>query len=240
MTEPPELLVVLPIYNERESITHVIDGWMPVLREHVGNFVILAINDGSTDDSAKILHGLQEIHGSRLEVLNRENRGHGQTCLEGYRIAVDRGIPYILQIDSDGQSDPRFFPAFWKIRANHDVIYGERRRMDGWQRIVASFTLRSLLGLIEGVDCTDANVPYRLMDTMACREACLAIPDSIDLANVALAVLLKRTRGIRHGTVPIDFPPRHGGEPSVPVTKFLRKGTELFIHLRSLRKQPTS
>ena len=54
MTEPPELLVVLPIYNERESITHVIDGWMPVLREHVGNFVILAINDGSTDDTPRL------------------------------------------------------------------------------------------------------------------------------------------------------------------------------------------
>ncbi|MEP2777043.1 MAG: glycosyltransferase family 2 protein [Luteolibacter sp.] len=234
----PELLVVLPVYNERESIRHVIDGWMAVLARSVPEFAILAINDGSTDDSGKILRELQAEYGSRLKVLARGNKGHGQTCLEGYRIAEDRGIPYVLQIDSDGQSDPRFFHDFWVQRNDYDVIYGKRRRLDGWQRIAASLALRTLLRLLEGTDCTDANVPYRLMNTAACRSGFHAIPETIGLANVALAVLLKRDKKLRHGSIPIDFPPRFGGEPSVPMGKFLIKGYELFAQLRHLKHHP--
>lgn len=234
----PELLVVLPVYNERASIRHVIDGWMAVLARDVTDFAILAIDDGSTDDSGEILRELQAEHGPRLELLSRGNKGHGQTCLEGYRSAVERRIPYVLQIDSDGQSDPRFFPDFWAIRKEHDVIYGKRRRLDGWQRKAASLALRTLLRLLENADCTDANVPYRLMDTMACRSGFNAIPPTVGLANVALAVLLKRDGKLRHGWVPIDFPPRFGGEPSVPMGKFMIKGYELFAQLHQLKHHP--
>lgn len=236
LNENPELLVVLPVYNERDSVRYVIEGWIPVLEQHVSSYLILAINDGSTDDTAEILSKIKANLGNRLEVIDRENRGHGQSCLQGYRIAEDRLIPYVLQIDSDGQSDPRFFDEFWKMRGDYEVIYGNRRRLDGWRRKVASHTLGSLLKLLEGVDCIDANVPYRLMDTMACRNAFRAIPSSLGLANVALAVQLKRMNGIREGQVSIDFPPRHGGEPSVPMKLFLIKGFELFVQLRQLRK----
>jgi len=232
----PELLVVLPVYNERASIGHVMDGWIEILDQHVSDFLILTINDGSTDDTLAILEKLQKKHGDRVEIRSRENRGHGQSCLEGYRVASERGIPFVLQIDSDGQSAPRFFPDFWKIRGQYDVIYGKRNRQDGRQRVIASLALRSLIRLFEKVNCIDANVPYRLMNTRACQSAFDTIPPTINLANIALAVLLQRDQELRHGMVPIDFPPRYGGEPSVPITKFLLKGAELFIQLRALRK----
>jgi len=231
----PELLVALPVFNESASIRHVIDNWMAALDVTVGNYVILAIDDGSTDDSGEILENLRLIRGDRLEVRRRGNRGHGQSCLEAYLVALERGIPYILQIDSDGQSDARYLAGFWEWREDFDVIYGRRRRLDGLVRIVASLTLRFLLRLLEGVDCVDANVPYRLMNARACQGAIRAIPPAISLANVALAVLLKKDPQLRHGVNPIDFPPRYGGEPSVPLSRFIVKGYELFVQLRKLR-----
>ena len=57
---------------------------------------------------------LREQLGPRLEILDRENRGHGQSCLQGYRIARERGVPWVFQIDSDGQCDPRFFEGLWQ------------------------------------------------------------------------------------------------------------------------------
>jgi hypothetical protein len=156
--------------------------------------------------------------------------------LEGYREAVAQGIAYVLQIDSDGQSLPRFFGDFWKLRETHDVIYGARSRKDGWQRLVASAVLRLALRALEGVDCVDANVPYRLMSCGACGPVVAHVPQEISLANVALAVMLRREKGIRHGSVPIDFPPRYGGEPSVPMRRFLAKAAELFRQLRRMRK----
>lgn len=228
---PPQLLAVLPVYNEEESVPEVIAEWFAMLGSGVGNFTLLAIDDGSTDSTPAILKSLVAELGDRLEIISRPNRGHGQTCIEGYRIAVERGIPYILQIDSDGQSDPSHFPAFWSIRSRHDVIYGKRTRHDGTRRILASAVLRVMLRIFAGTDCIDANVPYRLMNAKACRDAILSIPQEIHLANIALSVLLARDPAVNHGTVPISFPPRLGGEPSVPPYKFAAKGFEFFSQM---------
>ena len=227
----PQLLAVVPVFNEEDSISEVIRGWFAILDSHAPQFNLLAINDGSTDRTQEILESLEAELDGRLEVINRQNRGHGQTCIEGYKIALDRKIPFILQIDSDGQSDPSHFHEFWSIKDQHDVIYGKRTRQDGARRILASAVLRSLLRFIAKADCVDANVPYRLMRSDACAHAIHAIPSDIFLANVALAVFLAKSPNIRHGNVPISFPPRKGGEPSVPFSKFAAKGLELFRQL---------
>ncbi len=238
MNPIPELLVVMPVYNESASINHVLGGWLAELDGSGCDYRLLAIDDGSTDGTLALLTRWRDDHPERMEVRSRGNRGHGQTCLEGYREAAARGIPYVLQIDSDGQSLPRFFGDFWELRETHDVIYGARSRSDGWQRMVASAVLRLALRLLEGVDCVDANVPYRLMSCAACGKVMARVPEEISLANVALAVMLRREGGIRHGAIPIDFPPRFGGEPSVPMRRFLAKAVELFRQLREMRPQP--
>ena len=215
----------------------MIPGWLAVLSGTVGDFVLLAIDDGSTDTTLEVLEAMQSSHPEKMEVRSRPNKGHGQTCMEGYRVAVERDIPFILQIDSDGQSAPCHFVKFWALRKNYDVIYGKRNRRDGFQRVVASRILRTLLRVREGVDCVDANVPYRLMNTVACTREILAVPSFVSLANIALSVLLKRNQGIRHGAIPIDFPTRLGGEPSVPTSRFVVKAIELFDQLKTIRMQ---
>jgi dolichol-phosphate mannosyltransferase len=238
-TLPPELIVVMPVFNEQDSIRKVVLDWFQELSLTLDEFYILVINDGSTDGTKEILRQLQEELGNKIEVICRENRGHGQTCLEGYRYAAEQKAPYILQIDSDGQCDPKFFPCFWQIRHDFDVIYGKRTREDGARRILASSILRLLLRYRFGVDCVDPNVPYRLMQTSSCGESFQNISQDFFLANVALAVTLRRITGLRHGIVPIRFLPRHGGEPSVPLTKFAEKAIELVRQLAVMKTPST-
>ncbi len=228
----PELLIVMPVFNEQESIQRVVTEWFAEMDRIVSNYVLLAIDDGSVDDTLAILHKLHLQIGDRLEIISRENRGHGQTCLQGYHIAAERGIPFIFQIDSDGQSDPRYFGQFWALRDQYDVIYGKRTRQDGLRRILASFTLRCSLRILAQADCVDANVPYRLMNHRACQSGIPFIPNDLSLANIGLAVILRKTPSIRHGAIPIGFPPRLGGEPSVRFLQFATKAIELFRQLK--------
>ncbi|MEO8617227.1 MAG: glycosyltransferase family 2 protein [Luteolibacter sp.] len=224
----------MPVFNEQASVRRVITEWFRELEGLLDNFAVLAIDDGSTDATLPTLRSLQAEFGPRLECISRENRGHGQTCLQGYRIAVEREIPFVFQIDSDGQSDPRYFRDFWVRRNEFDVIYGRRIRQDGTRRIVASLILRYSLRCLAKVDCMDANVPYRLMNTTSCAPAFYSIPAEISLANIALAVVLKRNPSIRHGFFGIGFPARYGGETSVPFSKFASKAIELFRQLKTL------
>jgi len=114
--------------------------------------------------------------------------------VQGYQLACERGIPFVFQIDSDGQYDPQYFFKFWRNRSNFDVIYGKRtRREDGWRRVLAGLVLKLTLFLFGGVNCVDANVPYRLMRMDILKNTLPKIPASFFLANVALAVLLEKT-----------------------------------------------
>ena len=230
-----ELLVVLPVFNEEGSASSVLDEWAAELDRSGADYRILLIDDGSTDATPEILSGWKRDHPStRLEIMRHTNRGHGQSCLEGYRIACDRQIPWVFQIDSDGQCDPAFFAAVWAARHGHDMVYGYRaKREDGFMRVLASMLVKTVVRAATGVECIDANVPYRLMRTENLRPLVDSIPAHFDLANIALAVQIRRA-GWREASVPIVFRQRSGGEPSVPVSRFARKAFELFRRLRAL------
>ena len=232
---PPELLVVMPVFNEQTAVGTVLREWFPALEAQTARFTFLAINDGSTDGTRAVLESLRAELGPRLEILDRPNRGHGQSCLQGYGIAVERGVPHVFQMDSDGQCDPRFFAACWERRESFDVIYGRRtRRDDGWQRVFVSAVERVFLLGLFGVNCVDANVPYRLMRTAVLPPFLARIPRTFGLGNIALAVLLKKDRAVRHGSVPIHFRVRDGGEPMVKLGGFAPKAGQLFRQLRGV------
>jgi dolichol-phosphate mannosyltransferase len=230
----PELMVVMPVYNEQASVRKVVSEWFQEIENWTEDFVFLAINDGSKDDTLPILKRLQEQLGPRMEILDQANAGHGQSCLKGYKIATERQIPWVMQIDSDGQCDPQYFFRLWRLREKVEVVYGVRvRRDDGWRRSLASFVLKAVLLFSAGVWCRDANVPYRLMQTLRLAEPLKKIPATFFLANVGLAILLRR-QGWSEAVVPIRFRERYGGEPSITLGNFGTKALELIYQIRAL------
>ena len=231
----PELIVVMPVFNEQASVRKVVMEFFEEIGNWTERFVFLALDDGSTDDTPAVLGRLRDQLGPRFEVMRHANRGHGQTCLAGYREAAARGIPWVLQIDSDGQCDPQYFFRFWRLRERADVVYGSRtRRDDGIRRVFASFVLRLFLLLGFRVNCVDANVPYRLMKTGKIAPLVARIGPEFNLANIGLAVALRRTSGVTQARVPIHFRERYGGEPSVKLSLFGRKAMELFRNIRQM------
>jgi dolichol-phosphate mannosyltransferase len=232
----PEVLVLMPVFNEEASVTKVVSEWFQEIANSTEHFVFLAIDDGSSDKTPTILESLEQKWGKRLLVYRWNNRGHGQTCIQGYRIAIAAGVPYVFQIDSDGQCDPQYFFRFWRLRMRYDVIYGNRvKRDDGWQRVVSSKTLRLLLLFFTGTNCRDSNVPYRMMKTSALANILSTISKEFFLANVAVAVLLQHAKAT-HAYIPIHFRERYGGEVSLKVGRFAVKAIELVRQLKALRK----
>ncbi len=231
----PELMVIMPVFNEQASVRKVVREFFEEVQNWTERFVFLAINDGSTDGTLTILERLRAQFGERFEIHDRPNRGHGQSCVEGYQIAAGRGIPWVLQIDSDGQCDPQYFFRFWRLREKADVIYGLRtRRDDGWRRVVASMVLRAYILVLFRTVCLDSNVPYRLMRTDLIAPYLPKIPGDFSLANIGLAILLKNDPKLRHAYVPFHFRERYGGEPSVKFSLFGRKAIDLYRDIQQM------
>ena len=236
LTSSLELQVVMPVYNEESSIATVIDQWCARLDGCSIRYSILALDDGSTDRTGTALQSLHEKWGSKLEWIGQKNAGHGPTILKGYRMAIERGAPWVFQIDSDGQCDPQYFPRFWEARDGHDFVSGFRsRREDGFGRVLISMVLRGAIFLISGVNCRDANAPYRLMRTAAIAPLVEKIPPTCFFTNVGLSVLAKRA-GLRFALVPIIFRARLGGRTTVPYRQMGKHAINLYRNLKELLK----
>ena len=232
-----ELVAVMPIYNEDANIATVITEWLAAFAREGSNARLLAVNDGSRDNSLSILQKLQTQFPDQLLVLDKPNSGHGRSCRVGYEAALQHNAPWILQIDSDGQCDPEFFPAFWANRNEADCVFGLRvTRGDGIVRKIVSKAASILTSLVTGRDLKDANVPYRLMKRAALEKALPSVPKNFDLQNIALTLALKRNPALRWAYVPIRFRARQGGTNSINLPKIAKMGFRMLRQINRVGK----
>jgi glycosyltransferase involved in cell wall biosynthesis len=232
----PELITVVPVYNESANIETVVAEWTACFKAEGADYSIILLNDGSSDNSAEILANLAALHGGALRVVNKPNSGHGRTCRMGYDMALDMGASWVFQIDSDGQCDPAHFRDFWRSRDSFDCIYGVRKmRDDGPGRIFVSFCCRILTWMVTGVYFRDPNVPYRLIRADALRKALPLVPPDFDIQNVALSLAFRKLAGIRWKFVPIHFRARAAGENSINYQKIVHMGLRMLREIRSVR-----
>ena len=121
-----ELSVILPIYNESESLPVLIKQISDALSPHKLAFEILCIDDGSTDDSFSILRTLSESYPEIVAVQLRRN--FGQTAAMQAGIDLSRG-QFVTFLDADLQNDPADIPLMLnKIKSEKlDIVAGWRK-----------------------------------------------------------------------------------------------------------------
>jgi glycosyltransferase involved in cell wall biosynthesis len=231
-----KLYIIIPAYNEEETITSVVEQWYPVIAQMGANSRLVILNDGSKDNTEGILAGLKNTY-PQLAVINKPNSGHGATVLSGYYYALDEGADYIFQTDSDGQTSPDEFWPFWDLRNEYDLVIGQRiGRQDGISRVVVTRVLKAVIKLRFGVEVADANTPFRLMTRQSLEENIKLIPKEFNLSNVILAVLyVKRNYRVRF--IPISFKPRQGGLNSINLSRIFSIGKQAVVDFGAINRK---
>lgn len=122
----PQLSVVVPIYNEEESIPHLYQRLTAELSKLDVSYEIIAIDDGSRDRSFALLNDLAR-EDRRLRVV-RFRRNFGQTAAFSAGFERARGA-VVVTIDADLQNDPADIGALLaKVNEGYDVVSGWRER----------------------------------------------------------------------------------------------------------------
>ena len=219
------LYIIIPAYNEEETIRDVLDDWYPVVASHDGGGQsrLVVINDGSRDGTEAILKAYAEDH-PLFGFVTKKNGGHGPAVRYGYAYALKKGADWVFQTDSDGQTLASEFEAFWRVRQNADMVIGWRKeRQDGKGRVLVSRVLRLVVRATLGVSLPDANTPFRLMRAEALREVLGRVPRDFALSNVLVASLFKRDKKVIIWR-PVTFRPRQGGVNSINIKRIFRIG----------------
>ena len=230
------LYIIIPAYNEEENIRKVAVEWHEVVEKIGDNSKLVIINDGSKDSTLKELNELK-TEMPNLIVLDKENGGHGDTVLYGYKYALDNNADYIFQTDSDGQTLPEEFWNFWEERKSYKAIIGYRKnREDGISRIIVTKTLKLIIFIIFHLRVTDANTPFRLMDRDTLKKYYEMIPEHFNLPNVILSVLLIYNKE-KVEFKEITFRPRQGGVNSINLRKITKIGIKTIKDFRDINKK---
>jgi Glycosyltransferases involved in cell wall biogenesis len=157
-------LVLIPAYNEEQNIAFVLND----LKKHVLKLGmdILVIDDGSTDNTAKIVEQ-EKVTVIRLPF----NLNYGAALQTGFKYAYDKGYDYVVQFDADGQHFASEILKLinTKVSMNADIVIGTRffenssYRIGGFKKAGIIF-LRLLVWLATGDRITDPTSGFQLLD----------------------------------------------------------------------------
>ena len=149
------LSIVVPIYNEEESLPFLVNQLLEVLQPMQETFELVLVNDGSLDNSAEVIRKLSFEIPELVGVLLRKNYGQTAAMAAGFDISSG---DIVVTLDGDLQNDPADIPLLVnKIRDGFDLVSGWRfRRQDAAiSRKLPSKIANRLIGKVTGVRLND-------------------------------------------------------------------------------------
>ncbi len=150
-----ELSVVVPIYNEAQSIPQLVKAIASCLQENQLNYEIICIDDGSRDGSTDVLSQLASTRDDLKVIILRRNYGQTPAMAAGFNYAQGK---IIVTLDGDLQNDPGDIPELLeKLNEGYDLVNGwrQQRQDDALTRLLPSKIANWLIGKITGVKLHD-------------------------------------------------------------------------------------
>ena len=210
MTIEKKILVIIPAYNEEGSVGKVIED----VRTDLLQADILVVSDGSTDCTS------EKARAREATVLELPfNLGIGGAMQAGYQYACQRGYDIAIQVDADGQHDPKEIAKLLGAleEKKMDVAMGSRflgtsEFKSSLMRRIGIFIFSRVISMIVGQKITDPTSGFRAANRRAIRLFALEYPQ--DYPEPEAVVLLHQCR-LKMAEVPVRMSERYSGESSI-------------------------
>ncbi|HLL97350.1 MAG TPA: glycosyltransferase family 2 protein, partial [Spirosoma sp.] len=157
MTDSLQLTILIPLYNEDESLTELHDWIVRVMTEHRYTYEILFVDDGSTDDSWAVVEQLANLNPNVRGI--RFNRNYGKTAGLQTGFLAARG-QVVITMDADLQDSPDEIPELYRmiIEEKYDLVSGwKQKRYDPITKTLPTKLFNAVSRWISGVPLHDFN-----------------------------------------------------------------------------------
>jgi len=207
LTREIELSVVLPVYNEADCLRTFIPELSGVLRQMGCPYEIVAVDDGSADESAAVLRQLQKEEPNLVVVQFRRNFGQTAAFVAGFDHA--RG-DVIVTMDSDGQNDPADIPHLLEVMeaGDYDLVNGWRkdRKEPFLTRRLPSMVANWLIANASDIHLHDRGCSLKALRSDLVKQ--MNLYGELHRFIPEMASLI----GVRVAEVPVNDRPREAGE----------------------------
>jgi len=152
--------LVMMAYNEEGVIEQTIEDYYREITSKIPNSEFIIAEDGSTDNTRKILKRLKRKYRLTL-LLGKERKGYAKAMYDALKSAKK---PIVFFTDSDGQHDPKDFWRLVKHIKKYDIVSGQKKhRQDGLLRVWVSYFMNLFLSFVIGKRLKDANSGFKIM-----------------------------------------------------------------------------
>ena len=229
----PAISLVLPAYNEAESIERAVRE-AAAAGEKAGSFEVVVVDDGSRDGTGAKLAALEAKMGPRLRVVRHpKNRGYGAALRSGFEAAEGEVVFYT---DSDNQFDLSELEGALPLMREWDAVLGYRiARKDARRRLMTSWVFNRLSCAVFGLSVRDLNCSFKLMRRDVLRALPLASDDFF--IDTELVVRLHRG-GFRYVERGVTHLPRVAGRSTVRLSDIPRTLAAVVRMRNALRSEP--
>lgn len=207
----PLLTVVVPVYNEAESLPD----FLPRLLDFCSTrgWEVVFVDDGSRDESKKILDARANPPAVRA-LHHKVNRGYGGALKTGL---LDAATPYVVTIDGDGQHEPDDILRLleFAVEQDADLVIGRRdaSQKADWYRELGKTLIRRFTRLLMPLPIQDLNSGFKLYRTELVQAYLPVCPDSMAFSDViALTFLNQKDLVLEH---PVRVYPRGKGKSTI-------------------------
>jgi glycosyltransferase involved in cell wall biosynthesis len=221
-TPPPDVSVVVPAFNEVETLALLAGRVRDVLDREGRTWELIIVDDGSDDGSPDVLRGLH-AEDPRVRVRLLRSR-HGKSAALNCGFEAARG-GLIVSMDADLQDLPEEMPVLLRgIEVDgYDMVQGQRAiRSDTSFKVFASKVFNGLCSSFSGLRLHDVNCGYKAFRHNAIHQLRLG-----DDMHRFIPVLIHR-RGLRVGEIPIRHAHRAFGQSKYGVLRYFRGFNDLF------------
>tara|TARA_B100000902_G_C27280863_1_gene901675 strand:- start:325 stop:1269 length:945 start_codon:yes stop_codon:yes gene_type:complete len=206
MTNEVFLTVIIPVFNEEESLPHLCRQLYPVLDSLENNFEVIFVDDGSTDGSFAVLKKLSTKYLGLRAIRFRRNCRKASALSIGFKEA--RGT-LIVTMDADLQDDPREIPQLIDaLSDNLDLVSGwKKKRHDPLSKTVPSRIFNFITSLVSGLRLHDFNCGLKIYRREVCEDVLPYLYGELYRFLPAIA----HWSGYRVGEIPVRHHPRQFG-----------------------------
>lgn len=220
----PAISIIVPLFNEEQSVEPLFKKLMSVLDTGIGEYEIIFVDDGSTDQSFTQLRRLAELNKNVSAIGMRRNFGKSASLQRGFHEARGR---IVVTLDADLQDDPAEIPALLeKLKQGFDMAVGWKRdRQDPVSKTVPSRLFNVVVSVLTGVHLHDMNSGLKAMTSDVAKE--LRLYGELHRFIPVLAHM----RGFSITEVPVRHHPRKYGRSKFGTSRMYRGFFDLITVL---------
>lgn len=215
------LSIVVPLYNEEESVDKLLDAILKVTEHFDFDYEIIFIDDGSQDNTWSIIEQLM-VSTSKLKAIKfRRNYGQTSAMVAGFDHANGK---IIVTMDGDLQNDPSDIPLLLeKLEEGYDIVSGWRKnRKDHFSRVFPSKIANTVISLTTGVQLHDYGCSLK-----AYRSECIKPLNAYGEMHRFFPALASMT-GARVTEVPVKHFARKYGVSKYGFERILKVFSDIF------------